>query len=117
MAAPVLLRPQPAPRPTAGGVRLPSEFGIPTAPPPSLTATQLLVVPRSTPMTLGIDGALPRSVLPQCSRRPEISRWSGRGQIQACPPPSEFAAGGGSAGVRGLDTTTAAGRASRSLSL
>src|SRR2546426_6363780 len=63
-------------KPTIDGVvRLPSEFGITTGSPPSITATQLLVVPRSIPMTLGIDGALPRSVLLQCSRRAEISRW------------------------------------------
>src|SRR5204862_401882 len=32
----------------------PSEFGITTGSPPSMTATQLLVVPRSMPITLGM---------------------------------------------------------------
>src|SRR5438128_8919548 len=105
-------------KPTIDGVvRLPSEFGITTGSPPSITATQLLVVPRSIPMTLGIDGDLPRSVLPQGPRRSEISRWILRGQVQPCPPPPGPAVGGGSAGVRDLDTTTAAGRTSRSFSL
>src|SRR5205807_5403621 len=48
-------------KPTIDGVvRLPSELGITTGSPPSITTTQLLVVPRSMPMTLGIEGALPR---------------------------------------------------------
>src|SRR5437899_10522490 len=50
-------------KPTIDGVvRLPSELGIPTGSPPSMTATQLLVVPRSMPMTLGISGRSPRSI-------------------------------------------------------
>src|SRR3954453_4568767 len=42
-----------------GVVRLPSELGITTGSPPSITATQELVVPRSIPMTLPMD-RLPR---------------------------------------------------------
>src|SRR6185437_13191478 len=38
---------------TDGVVRLPSALGMTTGSPPSMTATQLLVVPRSMPMTLG----------------------------------------------------------------
>ncbi len=37
-----------------GVVRLPSELGITIGSPPSITATQLLVVPRSIPITLAI---------------------------------------------------------------
>ncbi len=37
-----------------GVVREPSLFGITTASPPSITATQLLVVPRSIPITFPI---------------------------------------------------------------
>ena len=39
---------------TDGVVRLPSALGITTASPPSITATQELVVPRSIPITLDI---------------------------------------------------------------
>ena len=39
---------------TDGVVRLPSALGMTTASPPSMTATQLLVVPRSIPITLDI---------------------------------------------------------------
>ena len=39
---------------TDGVVRLPSALGITTASPPSMTATQELVVPRSIPITLDI---------------------------------------------------------------
>src|SRR5215469_9419091 len=42
---------------TEGVVRLPSELGMTTGSPPSITATQLLVVPRSIPMTLPTKGA------------------------------------------------------------
>src|SRR5690606_6030298 len=38
-----------------GVVRLPSEFGMTTGSPPSITATHELVVPRSMPMTLPIS--------------------------------------------------------------
>ena len=49
-------------KPTIDGVvRLPSEFGITTGSPPSMTATQLLVVPRSMPITLGMQLCLPAS--------------------------------------------------------
>src|SRR5512132_2941974 len=41
-----------------GVVREPSLFGITTASPPSMTATQELVVPRSMPMTLPIPWSL-----------------------------------------------------------
>src|SRR6478672_10291837 len=37
---------------TDGVVRLPSALGMTTGSPPSITATQLLVVPRSIPITL-----------------------------------------------------------------
>ena len=47
---------------TEGVVRLPSAFGMTTASPPSMTATQELVVPRSMPITLLID----RSSLMDC---------------------------------------------------
>ena len=39
---------------TDGVVRLPSALGMTTASPPSMTATQQLVVPRSIPITLDI---------------------------------------------------------------
>ena len=39
---------------TDGVVRLPSALGMTTASPPSMTATQLLVVPKSIPITLDI---------------------------------------------------------------
>ena len=39
---------------TEGVVRLPSALGMTTASPPSITATQELVVPRSIPMILDI---------------------------------------------------------------
>ena len=39
---------------TEGVVRPPSELGMTTGSPPSMTATQLLVVPRSIPITLPI---------------------------------------------------------------
>ena len=39
---------------TDGVVRLPSALGMTTASPPSMTATQELVVPRSIPITLDI---------------------------------------------------------------
>src|SRR5258708_23225784 len=42
---------------TDGVVRAPSAFGMTTGSPPSITATQLLVVPRSMPMTLPTLGA------------------------------------------------------------
>src|SRR6266567_3105419 len=38
---------------TDGVVRAPSAFGITTGSPPSITATQLFVVPRSIPITFG----------------------------------------------------------------
>ena len=40
---------------TDGVVRLPSALGMTTASPPSMTATQLLVVPKSIPMILDIN--------------------------------------------------------------
>src|SRR4051812_209290 len=42
-----------------GVVRLPSELGMTTGSPPSMTATQLLVVPRSMPITLGMEAVVP----------------------------------------------------------
>jgi hypothetical protein len=39
---------------TDGVVRAPSEFGMTTGLPPSMTATQELVVPRSIPIVLDI---------------------------------------------------------------
>ncbi len=49
-------------KPTIEGVvRLPSELGITIGSPPSITATQLLVVPRSMPMTLGMWRDSPQS--------------------------------------------------------
>src|SRR6267143_130641 len=42
-----------------------SGLGIATGSPPSITATQLFVVPRSIPMTLGMEKALPRSLYPK----------------------------------------------------
>ena len=39
---------------TDGVVRLPSALGMTTASPPSMTATQLFVVPKSIPITLDI---------------------------------------------------------------
>src|SRR5438876_10091035 len=53
-------------KPTIEGVvRLPSEFGITTGSPPSMTATQLLVVPRSMPITLGTKEVSPEGIVPQ----------------------------------------------------
>src|SRR5438067_4063691 len=48
-----------------GVVRLPSELGITTGSPPSMTATHELVVPRSMPMTLAMLGGIPAGILPQ----------------------------------------------------
>jgi hypothetical protein len=39
---------------TEGVVRAPSELGMTTGSPPSITATHELVVPKSIPMILGI---------------------------------------------------------------
>jgi hypothetical protein len=44
-----------------GVVRLPSEFAMTTGSPPSMMATQELVVPRSIPMTLLMIGVPPLS--------------------------------------------------------
>src|SRR5207237_793686 len=68
-------------------VRLPAELGITTGSPPSITTTQLLVVPRSMPMTLGIEGSLPRSLLPQGSARSKIRRKSRVGGFSLVPHP------------------------------
>src|SRR6266478_4350113 len=61
-----------------GVVRLPSELGITTGSPPSITATQLLVVPRSMPMTLGIADPFylkgPRG--PKFRRKPRVGGFS-----------------------------------------
>jgi hypothetical protein len=46
---------------TEGVVRLPSEFSNTTGSPPSITAMQELVVPRSIPITLAIKIHLPHS--------------------------------------------------------
>ena len=43
---------------TDGVVRLPSELGITTGSPPSMTATQELVVPRSMPITFAMWASL-----------------------------------------------------------
>src|SRR5882762_1330453 len=100
-----------------GVVRLPSELGITTGSPPSITATQLFVVPRSIPMTLGMEKAPPdplylkaRAVLKQMTPR-------ARGKVQPCPPPSGFVGVLAGAGVRDLATATAAGGTSRSFAL
>ena len=47
---------------TEGVVRAPSEFSITFGWPPSMMATQLLVVPRSMPMILPMIGFLPDCV-------------------------------------------------------
>ena len=99
-----------------GVVRLPSELGITTGSPPSMTATQLLVVPRSIPITLGMKKTLPRRAVERqqsCAPRSKIrTRREGFGQAPAggTPPPPD-------SGVRGFATTTAAGRTSRSFNL
>src|ERR1700682_3836200 len=69
-----------------GVVRLPSELGITTGSPPSITATQLFVVPRSIPMTLGIEKSLPRSVVPQGPRRLETNGNLGAWESSALSP-------------------------------
>ena len=105
-------------KPTIDGVvRLPSELGMTTGSPPSITATQLLVVPRSMPMTLGIESVLPPFLVPQGPRRSEQS--SRVGKFSRAPHPPALAEGGEPfpAAVRGLATTTAAGRIRRSFSL
>jgi hypothetical protein len=52
---------------TEGVVRLPSEFSSTNGSPPSMTAMQELVVPRSIPRTFAIVGfRLTASVVPQC---------------------------------------------------
>src|SRR5690606_19093334 len=67
-------RSPPSVKPTMDGVvRLPSLLGITTGSPPSITETQLLVVPRSIPMTLLMTTQLPRRVPP----------------ARACAPPRE----------------------------
>src|SRR6266478_2445693 len=69
-----------------GVVRLPSELGITTGSPPSITATQLFVVPRSIPMTLGMEKALPRSVVPQGPRRLKTNGNPGAWESSALSP-------------------------------
>src|SRR6202022_1324258 len=53
----------------------------------SITATQLFVVPRSIPMTLGIEKALPRSVVPQGPRGLETNGNLGAWESSALAPP------------------------------
>src|SRR6266446_3956311 len=76
-------------KPTIDGVvRLPSELGITTGSPPSITATQLLVVPRSMPMTLGIEGALPPAPFYiKGPRRPKFRRKPCVGGFSLVPHP------------------------------
>src|SRR3954454_7755605 len=53
-------------KPTIDGVvRLPSELGMTTGSPPSMTATHELVVPRSMPMTLAMEAEGPLNSVPQ----------------------------------------------------
>src|ERR1700730_1704918 len=62
-------------KPTIDGVvRLPSEFGITTGSPPSITATQLFVVPRSMPLTFLMQ-EVPRAA--HGSMRPAVDRNRG----------------------------------------
>src|SRR5438105_9431317 len=74
-------------KPTIDGVvRLPSEFGMTTGSPPSITATQLLVVPRSMPMTLGIYGALPDPFYLKAGGGPKFPRRRPAWAISALSP-------------------------------
>src|ERR1700704_3904367 len=57
-----------------GVVRVPSEFSITFASPPSMTATHELVVPRSMPIALAIIVLLRRQVVPCIDGR--SLRWS-----------------------------------------
>src|SRR4051812_15385765 len=52
-----------------GVVRAPSLLGITTGSPPSITETQLLVVPRSMPITFAIGVPAPSTSLPQEARQ------------------------------------------------
>src|SRR5467141_3546488 len=77
------------------------------------------------PDDFGHESALPRSVLPQGSRGMEQTGFAPRGSVQPrprgrlqpCCPPSGFGGFEAAGGVRGLATTTAAGRTSLSFSL
>src|SRR3982750_2498066 len=108
-----------------GVVRLPSEFGMTTGSPPSMTATQELVVPRSIPITFAmLTRPAPSQPLRQissadadvCSQR-EVAP-----QLSHCLPSGEGAGGAAAPdacafvlpAARGRATTTAAGRTSRS---
>src|SRR5438045_7182569 len=91
-----------------GVVRLPSELGMTTGSPPSITATQLLVVPRSIPMTLGMESLSPDPLYFNPRRLEQMANRARR-KVQPYPPPSGFVGVLAAAGVRGLATTTAAG--------
>ena len=87
-------------KPTIEGVvRLPSLLGMTTGSPPSITATQELVVPRSIPMTLPMVLTESPRVFP----------------VSAGGASASATAGAAAAGARA--TTTSAGRTSRSLSM
>ncbi len=85
-----------------GVVRAPSEFSMTLGLPPSMMATQLLVVPRSMPMIFPMvflfdsDAGLPAIHL--------FAIWGSRPRNQAALP------------FLGLETTTRAGRSTRSCS-
>jgi hypothetical protein len=70
-----------------GVVRAPSEFSITLGLPPSITATQLLVVPRSIPITLneGTEEQMMRAVSVQGAESAmfhETSEWNGQMDMQ-----------------------------------
>src|SRR3546814_9933476 len=67
---------------TDGVVRAPSAFSITLGLPPSITATQLLVVPRSIPITLAIVPHSPRTL-----KRPPPARTAPAPPPPPVPPP------------------------------
>src|SRR5687767_13768836 len=70
---PTSLSPSLAKATTDGVVRAPSEFSMTLGLPPSITATQLLVVPRSIPITLAIG--FPTSLLQLDAARRSPVPW------------------------------------------
>src|SRR5207237_8686731 len=97
-----------------GVVRAPSEFSMTLGWPPSMMATQLLVVPRSIPMILAM-------MLNLCcagfwGEKWGCHRWNQRpSEAEAAPPPALACGDDSSAFDAGFATATSAGRSVRSL--
>jgi hypothetical protein len=93
-----------------GVVRLPSLLGMTTGSPPSITATQELVVPRSMPITLAMV-----PLLAFAFARAAPHEFFAEG---TAPPAAGAASGGSAEGISGArETTTIAGRSSLSWSV